>query len=115
MGFINRFNLAKRVPLNGEITFADLAASVGVACAALTSILRLAIANRVFKEPRPGFIAHSAVSRLIAEDGRVADWIGAAVGDIWPAGGRLVDALEKWPLADEPNQTVCNPISLDSI
>lgn len=106
MGLIYRFDLARKVPLDGETTFTDLADNVGVDRAALTSVLRLGIAHRVFQEPRPGVIAHSATSRLIAEDSRVADWVGAAVNDMWPAEGKVVDALVKWPLAEEPNQTV---------
>lgn len=52
-------------------------------------------------------IAHSAASRQIAEDSRVASWVGANVDDMWPAAEKVVDALEKWPLAAEANQTVC--------
>jgi hypothetical protein len=104
---ISRFDLANKVPLNGEITFADLATTVGIDRAALTSILRLAIAHRIFKESRPGVIVHSAASRQIAEDSRVASWVGANVDDMWPAAEKVVDALVKWPLAAEPNQTVC--------
>ncbi|KAJ9367330.1 hypothetical protein DTO282F9_7368 [Paecilomyces variotii] len=93
------------VPTDGEITFTDLAAIIGIDRAALCSILRLGIAHRVFKEPRPGVIAHSAASRQIAEDARVASWVGANVDDMWPAAEKVVDALVKWPLAAEPNQT----------
>lgn len=81
MGLIYRFDLARKVPIDGA-TFADLADNVGVDCAALTSVLRLGIAHRVFKEPCLGNIAHSATSRLIAEDSRVADWVGATVDDM---------------------------------
>lgn len=52
-------------------------------------------------------IAHSAASRQIAEDIRVASWVGANVDDMWPAAVKVVDALVKWPLAAEANQTVC--------
>ncbi|KAL7622165.1 hypothetical protein AAE478_007668 [Parahypoxylon ruwenzoriense] len=103
--FISHFDISHKVPLDGEITYADLAAAVGVDCAALCRILRLGIAYRVFREPRPGVIAHSAASRQIAEDANVADWVGANVDDMWPAAERVVDALAKWPLADDPNQT----------
>ncbi|KAH8696533.1 putative O-methyltransferase [Talaromyces proteolyticus] len=102
--FISHFDLANKVPVDGEITFTELAASIGVDYGALTRILRLSIAHRIFKEPRPGVVAHSAASREIAEDTRVASWVGANVDDMWPAAGRVVDALIKWPLATEPNQ-----------
>jgi hypothetical protein len=73
---------------------------------ALTRILRLGIAHRIFCEPRPGVVAHSAASRQIAQDGRVESWIGSNVDDMGPAAARVVDALVKWPEAGEPNQTV---------
>lgn len=107
---ISRFDLASKVPLNGEITFTDLAATVGVDRAALTSILRLGIAHHIFREPRPGVIAHSAASRQIAEDSNVASWVGANVDEMWPAAEKVVDALVKWPLAAEPNETVCRTV-----
>jgi hypothetical protein len=51
-------------------------------------------------------IAHSAASRQIADDPRIADWIGAYVDEMWPAAVKIVNALEEWPEASEPNQTV---------
>jgi hypothetical protein len=104
--FISRYNIANRIPLHGETAFKDLAIDIGIDEGAVARILRLAIARRIFCEPRPGFIAHSASSRQIAEDTRVADWVGANVDEMWPAAEKLVDALERWPQAAEPNQTV---------
>ncbi|KAI8629700.1 putative O-methyltransferase [Xylariaceae sp. FL1651] len=102
---ISRFDIAKKVPAYGEITYGDLAARVGVDEAALCRILRLGIAHRVFREPRPGAIAHSAASRQIVDDQAMADWVSSNVNDMWPAAEKVVDALAKWPLAEEPNQT----------
>lgn len=104
--FISHFDIAQKVPVHGEITFAELAASLGINQGAVTRILRLAIAYRIFCEPRTGVIAHSAASRQIADDPRVASWVGAGVDEMWPAAEKVVDALKKWPQAAEPNQTV---------
>lgn len=108
---ISRFGIAKQVPVDGEITYGDLAANVGIDEAALCRILRLGIAHRVFREPRPGVISHSAASRQIADDPNMADWVSSSVNDMWPSAGKVVDALKKWPLAEEPNQTVSGRIS----
>ncbi|KAI0172756.1 putative O-methyltransferase [Hypoxylon sp. FL1284] len=102
---ISHFELSHKVPLDGEITYEDLAASAGVDCDTLRRILRFGIACRVFREPRPGVVAHSAASRQIAEDPHMADWVGANVDDMWPSAEKVVDALAKWPLVEEPNQT----------
>ena len=114
--FISRFDIAKRVPIDGDITFKNLAATIGVNEGAAARILRLGIAYRIFREPRPGVMAHSAASRQIAEDERVASWVGANVDEMWPAAEKLVDALQKWPEAAEPNQTgfsMANATDLD--
>lgn len=104
---ISRHEIAKKVPVGGETTFKDLAASIGIDEGAITHILRMGIAYRLFQEPRPGVIAHSAASRQLAEDTRAAGWVAANVDEMWPAAEKLVEALEKWPEASEPNQTVC--------
>jgi hypothetical protein len=99
--------------MNGEISFSDLASSVGINQSALTRILRLAIAHRIFLEHRPGFIAHSAASRQIADDACVASWVSAGVDEMWPAAVNMVPALEKWP--KQPSrikQYRANPIPL---
>ena len=104
--FISRFGLANKVPIDGEISFKDLAATIGINTAATTSILRLGIAFRIFTEPHPGFIAHSAASRQMVNDTRVSDWVAVTTEELWPATQKLTDALTTWPKAAEPNQTV---------
>ena len=112
--FIAHYDVAHRVPIDGEITFKELASITGVEQGALSRILRFGIANRIFREPRPGVIAHSAASRQILEDEAMAAWVAAGVDEMWPAAVKVVDALKKWPQAEEPNQTVREavPISL---
>ncbi|KAJ8121801.1 hypothetical protein ONZ43_g1835 [Nemania bipapillata] len=103
--FISDFGIAKQVPVDGEISYGDLATKVGVDEAALCRILRLGIAHRVFREPRPGIISHSAISKQISDDPNMADWVSANVNDMWPSAWKLVDALKRWPQAEEPNET----------
>jgi hypothetical protein len=88
------------------VSFADLAADLNIEHGALARVLRLGIAFRIFREPRPGVIAHSAASRQIADDPLLASWVGANVDEMWPAAERVVDALAKWPEAAEAHQTV---------
>ncbi|KAK6063754.1 O-methyltransferase [Seiridium cupressi] len=73
------FNLAAKVTVGGEITFAGLSAGVGMDNGALSRILRLRIAFSVFREPRPGVVAHSAAPRQIAGDMNIADRASANV------------------------------------
>lgn len=89
------------------MSFKDLASSIGLNEGAITRILRNGIAYHIFREPRPGFVAHSAASRQLADDTRAAGWVSANVDEMWPSAVKLLEALEKWPEASEPNQTVC--------
>ncbi|KAK4539181.1 hypothetical protein LTR36_001181 [Oleoguttula mirabilis] len=68
-------------------------------------VLRLAITNRIFAEKRPGYLSHSATSRVTAEDQGLRDWIAFVLRDVVPSSYRAVDALTKWPGAEEPAKT----------
>lgn len=40
----------------------------GLSEANVRKLVRYAVANRIFEEPRPGVVRHNAVSRLLVED-----------------------------------------------
>lgn len=40
--------------------------------------------NGIFKEVEPGVVAHTAMSRVLAEDEAMNDWVGFCVEDMWP-------------------------------
>ena len=61
--------------------------------------------NRIFREPTPGTIAHTASSRVLATSTSMDNWIGFCVDDMWPAASHTVGALELHPSASEPTQT----------
>lgn len=65
---VTRFRLAQAFPIGSEITFGELAQKVGLGEKHIRTLVRHAITNKIFTEPKPGVIAHSACSRLIAED-----------------------------------------------
>jgi ubiquinone/menaquinone biosynthesis C-methylase UbiE len=64
--------------------------------------------NRVFAEPTPGFVAHTAVSRLLREDSKALDSVGFLTEDLTPAATKVIEAYEKWPGSGEPNETGFN-------
>ncbi|KAF1969842.1 S-adenosyl-L-methionine-dependent methyltransferase [Bimuria novae-zelandiae CBS 107.79] len=102
---ISRFDIARKIPIDAEVSFADFATDLGIEHGALARILRLGIAYLIFREPPPGVIAHSAASRQIADDALVASWVGTNVDEMWSAAAKVVDALTKWPEAAEANHT----------
>jgi len=67
--------------------------------------LRHAMTNRIFHEPTPGVVAHTAASRVLAEDQAMDSWVGFCVEDMWPAASQTLKAIELNPSAAEPTQT----------
>ena len=62
------------------------------------------MAHYIFRQPSPGIVSHTAASRALAEIsglGQLADFISS---EMWPSATRVVDAMEKWPGSEEPNE-----------
>lgn len=108
---ITRYEIAQKVPVDGEITFKDLAEQIGVNEKSLKQILRMGTAYRVFDEPRPGVLTHSPASRLIRDDKNIESWVSAGAEELWLAATRVVDAFGKWPDASALGETVSITLS----
>lgn len=103
---ITRFGLARNLPVGQEMTFAEMADLSGQTESNIRKIVRAAIAQRIFEEPRPGVIIHSASSRLLAENPRVHDYVATISDELWPAAAQTCNAWAKFPGSEEPNETV---------
>lgn len=104
-GIIGRFSIAQKIPMKGEISYADLATTIGVSESVLTHVLRYAIAFRIFSEKRPGYISHSASSRVLAETPGIQESLDMMREELLAKSLWTADALDKWPAADEPSQS----------
>ncbi|KAL9038992.1 MAG: hypothetical protein Q9214_005058 [Letrouitia sp. 1 TL-2023] len=83
---IYKYNIPAKVPLGGEISFSDLAASCDLYEPDLRRILRFAMAyHRVFQERTPGFVAHSAASRRLIDFPLAMDGLGAQFDEAYQA------------------------------
>ncbi|KAI1427098.1 S-adenosyl-L-methionine-dependent methyltransferase [Xylaria sp. FL1777] len=102
---ITRYRIAHSFPVGQEASFADVAAATGLDQGLVRRFVRHAIVKDIFTEPRPGIIAHNAVSRLLAEDQVIHDWVSASTDDLWQAAAQTCNALDKWPGSQEPNET----------
>ncbi|KAI0156804.1 S-adenosyl-L-methionine-dependent methyltransferase [Xylariaceae sp. FL1272] len=102
---ITRFKLAHLFPVGTEITFPELAERCRLSEPTVRQIIRHAIVLNVFCEPRPGVVAHNAVSRLLAEDDSTFGWLAVNTNELWKAAAHQCDAWEKYPNSDEPNQS----------
>ena len=102
---IYRFKIATSFALDEEISFKNLGQRCGLSESDTSRFLRLAIANRIFEEPRKGTVAHNALSKLLAQLPQLHQWIGLVCDEMWPSGTRAIDALMKWPNSEEPQHT----------
>lgn len=105
MQAITRFQIATSFPINEEVSFSTIAKAHELDESVLRRILRHAMIKNIFREPRKGVVAHTAVSRLLAEDRQIHDWVGASTDELWQAAAQTVNALTKYPHSQEPNQT----------
>lgn len=95
---IYRFDMAAKVPVHGEKSFAEIAEAIGVDEDRTRRVLGLAMMNGLFKEARPGFVSHTGVSALLAQNTMsVKAVVGHVIDDIYPASCKLVDTMEKYP------------------
>ena len=87
---IYRFQIAEKVPIDGEISFAELADRCGLYEYDLRRIVRYAISHhRMFREPRKGVVAHSAASRQVAESPQLQNLMGLSWDECYPAHARV--------------------------
>ena len=88
---IYRWNIPSKVPLDGgPISFSALAEECNMYEPNLRRILRYAILyHRVFQEPRPGFVTHSAASALLVKDPATFDALGMMYDESWQAFARV--------------------------
>lgn len=74
---------AKSFPVNETATFAQIAEKVGLDEVNLRRFLRHAMTNHIFKEVSPNVVAHTAASKVLAEDPTINDWVGFCLEDLW--------------------------------
>jgi hypothetical protein len=90
---------AKLVPVDSTITLAQLQTKTSLDPINLARVLRMAMTNGIFREPSPGVIAHTAASRVLAEDEDMQAWVGFNGEDILPAAGHVLQSLKTHPEA----------------
>ncbi|KIW93077.1 uncharacterized protein Z519_05682 [Cladophialophora bantiana CBS 173.52] len=101
--WIYHFRIAEFVPLDGEKSFSDVAKDANVDEARLKRVLRQAMTNKIFCEPRVGFVAHTAASSALVRDQGTLNWVGYTLGESFPASTKVVEATEKWGPSEEKN------------
>ncbi|EGO53015.1 hypothetical protein NEUTE1DRAFT_105963 [Neurospora tetrasperma FGSC 2508] len=90
---------AKLFPPAETITLSELQSKTSLDPINLARILRLAMTKGIFREPVPGIIAHTAASRVLAEDSDLHAWVAFNGEDIFPAAAHVLEALKTHPEA----------------
>lgn len=109
MRYICHFKVPDFVPEAGVIDYLSLAQHCGVDPSQLKQHLRFAMSNRVFYEPTPKTIAHTAGSLLLMEGKPMRPFVQWLTEDCAPMIAHQIDAIEKWGHgSQEPNQTAVN-------
>lgn len=90
MQAVYRFALATSFPAGmEEVTYAELATVTGLPESYIQRFLRCAMTFHIFQEPRKGVVAHTAASKLLADDQLMREWIGMVSEEIWPAASKV--------------------------
>ncbi|CAI6227371.1 unnamed protein product [Periconia digitata] len=104
MQAIAEFKIADMVPLGGQVSFDEIATQTPMTTDVTARLLRHAMTMRLFREPEPGMVAHTAASRVLHKSA-ANDWLEAGTKEMWPAATKMVEALKKWPASEEANET----------
>src|SRR6186713_1207566 len=87
---ISRFQIAEKFPVGEEISYEELSTRCGLREPDLRRIIRYAIVHhRAFCEPRKGIVAHSALSKQLAENESMRTMLAVSMEDSWPAYARV--------------------------
>ncbi|CAK3814349.1 O-methyltransferase [Lecanosticta acicola] len=101
---IYKFDIATKVPLDGQISYEELAPKVGIKRTDLQRIVRFAVVHHhVFQEKTVGMVSHSAASRYLAESDIARAGLGFMFDECYQSFAHTVEAMQKYG-DPEPNQ-----------
>ena len=95
---IYRFGIAFSFPVRQTATFAQIAEKCGRSEDEIRRILRMAMTYRLFREPEPGVVAHTAATKALAQSPLLKQWVGMWLEEMGPALSR-VSSLSALPLS----------------
>ena len=104
MGVVAHYDVASHVPLEGSISFVDLAGQLSMDVERLTRVLRCTIAHNIFEESPPGSVRHTDFSLVLRERGARA-WLSHHAEEMLPASAKLIDFMETYPKTESSKET----------
>ncbi|KAL8790012.1 MAG: hypothetical protein Q9195_006561 [Heterodermia aff. obscurata] len=108
LSVVLEFNIHTAIPLHGDISFSSLSHIVGFNATRLERILRLLFVRKVFSESRPGYVAHTPVSRQLVQNPDLAAFLGHCTGEAFPSAAALTSTLKAHPFSELPSNAPFN-------
>ncbi|KAM5343387.1 hypothetical protein ACJ41O_011924 [Fusarium nematophilum] len=102
------FKIFDLVPLEGKISYAELARNAQVSESRLKSVARMAMTNGLFVESPAEHIAHSATSALLRTSQNFSDWAVFMCDISAPTAAGMVEAHKRWPDDIDKTHTAYN-------
>jgi 6-hydroxytryprostatin B O-methyltransferase len=96
IGWLCHFKVPQTVPLEGSMSFGDLAVKCGLDERPLKSVLRHAMTGGWFQEPEPMSVAHTAMSKLIVTNESLYSQLAYRTQVVFPASTKLIEATERF-------------------
>ncbi|CCU82468.1 sterigmatocystin 8-O-methyltransferase [Blumeria hordei DH14] len=103
---ICHFELFKAIPPSGSATYSEISAATGLPLHLVIRFIRIAILNGIFTELVPGQVSHTPRSHWLLSRGQgLIDIINVNCYELAPAALRYPEAIEKYGVAEEPEQS----------
>ncbi|KAL4759107.1 S-adenosyl-L-methionine-dependent methyltransferase [Aspergillus foveolatus] len=96
------FNIPQLVPLDGEVSYAEIAQKVSFPEHQVHRIPRHAMTSRIFHEPHPGYVAHTGPSAAFLRNPVLHDWVSFDLDEVCKADAKLVETLRTYGDSKEP-------------
>ncbi|KAH8673371.1 sterigmatocystin 8-O-methyltransferase [Xylariales sp. PMI_506] len=101
---IVRFKILDMIPSGSQVSFEDIAEKANLDKGLVRRLLRHAITMRILREPEPGLVTHTKISKFLAIP-YISAWATFESHDTWKAIPRVGEAIEKWPSSQEANES----------
>ncbi|PSN59372.1 S-adenosyl-L-methionine-dependent methyltransferase [Corynespora cassiicola Philippines] len=101
---VARYKIPDMIPAGSHMSFEEIGQKTGLEKNVVRRLLRNAMSMRILQEPEPGMVGHTSISKFLANPA-INGWAQFEGRDTWPATTRIVDAIQKWPNSQEPNET----------
>ncbi|KAK4553125.1 hypothetical protein LTR86_009852 [Recurvomyces mirabilis] len=93
---VYHFGVLKAVPLEGGASYEQISQKVSLSLPQVKAIVRQSAMNRILCEQGADHVVHTASSALLLRNRAMMDWYGHCVDEMFPAGAKLAEALQKF-------------------